>query len=262
MADIFEKCTEFKVTEILQKKGIYPYYSQLESGQGPEIIYKGKKMIMAGSNNYLGLALDPRMKEAAKNAIDAMGTGCAGSRLLNGNTKFHEELEVKLAKFKHKEAALVYATGYQMNTGTVGALVGKNDVAIVDKLDHASILDGVRLSGAEMKRFKHNDAADLDKVLSAIPESKGKLVIVDGVFSMEGDICDLPSILEVTKKHKARIMVDDAHSTGVLGPNGGGTTEHFGISPDEVDIVVGTCSKSFASVGGFCVGKKEVINYI
>ncbi|MDD4003631.1 MAG: pyridoxal phosphate-dependent aminotransferase family protein [Elusimicrobiaceae bacterium] len=262
MSDIFQKCRDFKTVELMRSKGVYPYFAPLESEQAPEVMYLGRMMVMAGSNNYLGLANDPRMKQAVKTAVDEFGTGCAGSRFLNGNTHFHEDLEIKIAKFKQKEAGLIYATGYQMNTGTVGALVGKGDFAIVDKLDHASILDGVNLSGAEMKRFKHNDAADLDRVLSAIPDSAGKLVIVDGVFSMEGDICDLPALLEVTKKHKARIMIDDAHATGVLGKNGRGTTEHFGIDPDEVDIVVGTCSKSLATVGGFCVGKSDIMDYI
>lgn len=262
MSDIFQKCRDFKTVELMRRHGVYPYFATIESEQAPEIVYMGRKMVMAGSNNYLGLANDPRMKAAVKTTVDKFGTGCAGSRFLNGNTQLHEDLEKKLAKFKHKEAALIYATGYQMNTGTVGALVGKGDYAIVDKLDHASILDGVKLSGAEMKRFKHNDAADLDRVMKSLPSDAGKLVIVDGVFSMEGDICDLPSILEVVKKHKARIMVDDAHATGILGKNGRGTTEHFGIDEDEVDIVVGTCSKTFATVGGFCVGKREIIDYI
>jgi 8-amino-7-oxononanoate synthase len=222
----------------------------------------GKKFIMFGSNNYLGLANDPRMKQAAIDAVKKYGTGVAGSRFLNGNTALHMELERKIAAFKGREAALVYATGYQMNLGVVSALVGKGDFAIVDKLDHASILDGCRLSHGEIRRFKHNNVADLDRVLKDIGPGHGKLVIVDGVFSMEGDIAPIPEIVKVCKKHGARLMVDDAHATGVLGKHGHGTCEHFGLGRKEVDLIVGTCSKSFASVGGFVAGDDDIIHYI
>ncbi|GAB4030028.1 MAG: pyridoxal phosphate-dependent aminotransferase family protein [Elusimicrobiota bacterium] len=262
MKDIFEKCEGFNIVHELVEKGIYPYFKALESEQAPEVLIGGKKFIMFGSNNYLGLANDPRMKEAARLAVDKYGTGVAGSRFLNGNTVLHEELEKKLASFKHREAGLVYATGYQMNLGVVSALAGKGDVVVVDKLDHASILDGCKLSGAEIKRFKHNDPADLDKVLSRIPAETGKLVIVDGVFSMEGDIAPLPEIVKISKKHGARLIVDDAHATGVLGDSGAGTCEYFGLGHDDVDLIVGTCSKSFASVGGFAVGSEKIIHYI
>ncbi|MCK5106801.1 MAG: aminotransferase class I/II-fold pyridoxal phosphate-dependent enzyme, partial [Elusimicrobiales bacterium] len=218
--------------------------------------------IMMGSNNYLGLANDPRMKKAASDAIEKFGSGCTGSRFLNGNTILHTQLEKKLAAFKGKEAALIYATGYQMNLGVISSLVGKGDVAVIDKLDHASILDGCKLSNGEIKRFKHNDTEDLEKVLKEIGPEKGKLVIVDGVFSMEGDICPLPEIIRLSKKYGARIMLDDAHATGVIGKTGRGTCEHFGINHNDVDIIVGTCSKSFASVGGFVVGDKDIISYI
>jgi len=261
MADIFEKCRNFKEVERLMALGIYGYFQPISSAQGPEVVLKGKKYIMAGSNNYLGLANDPKMKEAALEAITKYGTGSAGSRFLNGNTVAAEELEAKLAKFKGKEAGLIFSAGYQMNLGVISSLLKKGDVAIVDKLDHASILDGVKLSEAEMVRFKHNDMKDLEIVLSRIPEEKGKLIVVDGVFSMEGDICNLPEIVKLAKKYGARIVVDDAHATGVLGKTGRGTCEHFNLHK-EVDLVVGTCSKTFASVGGFVVGDAEIINYI
>ncbi len=262
MTDIFEKCRNFTVARQLMESGIYPYFKALESEQAPEVMIQGKKFIMFGSNNYLGLANDPRMKQAAIDAVNKYGTGVAGSRFLNGNTTLHEELERKLAAFKGREAALIYATGYQMNLGVVSALVGKGDVAVVDKLDHASILDGCRLSHGEIRRFKHNNVADLDRVLTDIGPDHGKLVIVDGVFSMEGDIAPVPEIAKVCKKHGARLMVDDAHATGVLGKGGRGTCEYFGLDHNDVDLVVGTCSKSFATVGGFVVGNADIIHYI
>jgi len=262
MTDIFEKCRKFDIVDQLKAAGIYPYFKELESEQAPEVSIEGRRFIMFGSNNYLGLANDPRMKKAAVEAVEKYGTGVAGSRFLNGNTVMHAALERKLAAFKGREAALVYATGYQMNLGVVSALVGKGDVVVIDKLDHASILDGCKLSNGEVRRFKHNSPADLDRVLADIGPKPGKLVIVDGVFSMEGDICPVPEIVRVAKKHGARVIVDDAHATGVLGKGGRGTCEHFGLGHGEVDLVVGTCSKSFASVGGFVVGDERVINYI
>ncbi|OGR43674.1 MAG: 8-amino-7-oxononanoate synthase [Elusimicrobia bacterium GWA2_61_42] len=262
MTDIFDKCRNFNIVKQLIESGIYPYFKALESEQAPEITIKGKKFIMFGSNNYLGLANDPRMKAASIEAVKKFGTGVAGSRFLNGNTVLHMELERKLAAFKGREAALIYATGYQMNLGVIAALVGKGDFAIVDKLDHASILDGCRLSHGELRRFKHNDPESLDKVLKEIGPRHGKLVIVDGVFSMEGDIAPIPELSKVCRKHGARFMVDDAHATGVLGRRGHGTCEHFGLTRKEVDLVVGTCSKSFASVGGFVVGDTDILHYI
>ncbi|MDD2805141.1 MAG: pyridoxal phosphate-dependent aminotransferase family protein [Elusimicrobiales bacterium] len=262
MTDIFDKCRNFHIVKQLIASGIYPYFKELESEQAPEITIKGKKFIMFGSNNYLGLANDPRMKKAAIDAVEKFGTGVAGSRFLNGNTVLHTELERKLAAFKGREAALIYATGYQMNLGVVSALVGKGDFAIVDKLNHASILDGCRLSHGELRRFRHNDPENLDKVLKEIGPRHGKLVIVDGVFSMEGDIAPIPEISKVCRKHGARLMVDDAHATGVLGKHGRGTCEHFNLSHKDVDLVVGTCSKSFASVGGFVVGDADILHYV
>lgn len=262
MTDIFEKCRNFHIVKQLIASGIYPYFKELESEQAPEITIKGKKFIMFGSNNYLGLANDPRMKAAAIDAVKKFGTGVAGSRFLNGNTVLHTELEKKLAAFKGREAALIYATGYQMNLGVVSALVGKGDFAIVDKLNHASILDGCRLSHGELRRFRHNDPENLEKVLKEIGPRHGKLVIVDGVFSMEGDIAPIPEISKVCRRHGARLMVDDAHATGVLGKHGRGTCEHFNLSHKDVDLVVGTCSKSFAAVGGFVVGDADILHYI
>ncbi|MFA6435342.1 MAG: pyridoxal phosphate-dependent aminotransferase family protein [Elusimicrobiales bacterium] len=262
MKDIFEKCGNFHAARQLMEAGIYPYFKELASEQAPEVLIEGKKFIMFGSNNYLGLANDPRMKKAAIDAVNKFGTGVAGSRFLNGNTVLHTELERKLAAFKHREAALVYATGYQMNLGVVSALVGKGDVVVVDKLDHASILDGCRLSGGEIRRYKHNNTEDLERVLREIGPKHGKLVIVDGVFSMEGDIAPVPEISRLCKKYGARLMVDDAHATGVLGKRGRGTCEYFGLTCKDVDLVVGTCSKSFASVGGFVAGDTQLIHYI
>ncbi|MEK7722489.1 MAG: aminotransferase class I/II-fold pyridoxal phosphate-dependent enzyme [Elusimicrobiota bacterium] len=260
--DLFDKCRNFTIVRQLMESGIYPFFKELESEQAPEITIKGKKFIMFGSNNYLGLANDPRMKQAAIDAVKKFGTGTAGSRFLNGNTALHMELERKLAVFKGREAALIYATGYQMNLGVISALIGKGDFAIIDKLDHASILDGCRLSQGELRRFKHNNPADLDRVLKEIGPRHGKLVIVDGVFSMEGDICPLPEIIKVVRRHGARLMVDDAHASGVLGKRGHGTSEHFGLGPKDVDIIVGTCSKAFASVGGFAAGNENIIHYL
>jgi len=262
MSDIFEKCRNYKDAKIAMRMGIYGYFQPIESAQGPEVMLEGKKYIMAGSNNYLGLANDPEMKKAAQEAVQKYGTGVAGSRLLNGNTKLADNLEKKLAQFKNKQAGLLFATGYQMNLGVVSCLLKKGDYAIVDKLDHASILDGVRLSGGEMVRFKHNDMADLERVISKIPADAGKLIIVDGVFSMEGDICPLPEVVKIGKKYGARIMVDDAHATGIIGKTGRGTCEYFGLENGEVDLIVGTCSKTFATVGGFVVGDEDIIHYM
>ena len=262
MNDLFKKCRDFTIVKELIAAGIYPYFKELASEQAREVEIDGKKFIMFGSNNYLGLANDPRMKQAAIDAVKKFGTGVAGSRFLNGNTVLHTELERRLAAFKGRKAALIYSTGYQMNLGVVSALVGKGDVAVVDKLDHASILDGCKLSNGEIRRFKHNNVLDLERVLKEIGPKRGKLVIVDGVFSMEGDIAPIPEIAKICKQYGARFMVDDAHATGVLGKTGRGTCEYFGLNHGEVDLVVGTCSKSFASIGGFVAGDKDILHYI
>jgi 8-amino-7-oxononanoate synthase len=259
-ADIFEKCSRFDKAKELISKGIYPYFRVIESAQDPEIIMNGRRMIMIGSNNYLGLTNHPMVKEAAIEAIKKYGTGCAGSRFLNGTLTIHVDLEEKLARFMRKEASLVFSTGFQVNLGVISALAGKDDVIIIDKMDHASIIDGCRLSFSEVKKFRHNDMNDLERLLREY-ESRDKLIVVDGVFSMEGDIARLPEIITLAKQYGARVMVDDAHGIGVLGQTGRGTAEHFGLE-DEVDLIMGTYSKSLASIGGFIAGSTDVIHYI
>jgi 8-amino-7-oxononanoate synthase len=259
--DLFEKCSKiYEQTRGLKENGHYFFFRKLESPQDAEVVVNGRRVIMIGSNNYLGLTNHPRVKEAAIRAIEKFGSGCAGSRFLNGNLEIHEELEAKLARFFRKEAALVFATGYQTNLGTISALLGRNDLAIIDKYDHASIIDGCRLSFGQVKKFRHNDMKDLERVLEGA-KGKGKLIIVDGIFSMEGDIADLPSIVKLAKAYGARLMVDDAHAIGVLGEGGRGTAEHFTLE-DQVDLIMGTYSKSLAAIGGFVAGSKEVINFI
>ena len=259
--DIFEKCAKFVEADEVKEQGLYPYFRPIASAEDTEVTIEGKRVLMFGSNNYLGLTVHPKVKEAAQKAIEKYGTGTCGSRFLNGTLEIHLELERKLAEFMKKERALVFSTGYQTNLGTISALAGKEDVIITDKWDHASIIDGTRLSFGEIRRFKHNDMNDLERVLKSISDTKGKLIVVDGLFSMEGDIADLPGIVELAKKYGARVMVDDAHAIGVLGKNGRGTAEHYGLE-DEVDLVMGTFSKSFASLGGFIAGKEYVINFI
>ena len=259
--DLFEKCAEAAEYESgLKQRGHYFFFQKLESPQDSESVVNGKRVIMVGSNNYLGLTNHPRVREAAIKAIEKYGTGCAGSRFLNGNLDIHEELEKKLARFLRKEAALVFATGYQTNLGAISALVGRNDVAIIDMYDHASIIDGCRLSFGEVKKYRHNDMDALEAILEGIKE-KNKLIIVDGVFSMEGDIADLPAIVKLAKAYGAKIMLDDAHAIGVLGDGGRGTAEHFGLEND-VDLIMGTHSKSLAAIGGFIAGPADVISWI
>jgi 8-amino-7-oxononanoate synthase len=259
--DIFTKCHEFTEADVAKAAGYYFIFRRVESAQDTEVIVGGRKLIMAGSNNYLGLTSHPKVKEAAIKAVEKYGSGCAGSRFLNGNLIIHDELEEKLAAFFHKEAAVVFATGYQTNLGAISALVGRNDVVILDKYDHASIIDGCRLSFGQVKKFRHNDMQDLERVLSSTSEKQGMLIIVDGVFSMEGDITLLPEVFDLAQKYGARVMVDDAHSVGVLGEGGRGTAEHFHME-DKVDIIMGTYSKSLAAIGGFIVASKKVANYV
>ncbi|MDO9324660.1 MAG: pyridoxal phosphate-dependent aminotransferase family protein [Methanoregula sp.] len=258
--DFFEKCRNFTIAKKVMAAGLYPYFHVVESEQNPEVIVEGRKMIMLGSNNYLGLTSHPKVKEAAIAAVKQYGSGCAGTRFLNGTLNIHVKLEEKLASFFHKEAALTFSTGYQTNLGIISSLAGKHDVVVIDKLDHASIIDACRLSYAEVKKFKHNDMGSLEYVLRE-SGNRGKLVVVDGVYSMEGDIAPLPDIVKVCKKYGARIMVDDAHGIGVLGKTGRGTVEHFGMEK-EVDIIMGTYSKSLASIGGFVAASEEVIHYM
>jgi 8-amino-7-oxononanoate synthase len=258
--DFFDKCRTFTTAKEVMAAGFYPYFRVMESAQDPEVIVEGKRMIMLGSNNYLGLTNHPKVKEAAIEAVRKYGSGCAGSRFLNGTLDIHVELEERLAKFFRKDAALTFSTGYMTNLGIISSLAGKDDVVVIDKLDHASIIDACRLSFAEIRKFKHSDMNSLEFVLQECGD-RGKLVVVDGVYSMEGDIAPLPDIVKVCKKYGARLMVDDAHGIGVLGETGRGTAEHFGLEKD-VDVIMGTYSKSLASIGGFAIADEDVIHYM
>ncbi len=259
--ELFDKCYNFTRAKEVMAMGIYPYFIPLSDTEGTEVIIDGRKLVMIGSNNYLGLTTHPKVREAAIEAVRKYGTSCTGSRFLNGTLHLHKQLEQELADFVGKEAALVFSTGFQTNLGTISALVGKGDAVITDKEDHASIVDGCRLAYGKMLRFRHNDMADLERVLKRCDLDQGKLVVVDGVFSMGGDIAPLPEIVPLCKKYNARLMVDDAHSIGVLGENGRGTSDHFGVT-DDVDLIMGTFSKSFASLGGFIAGEEPAIHYI
>lgn len=260
MGDLFQKCRDFKRAKEVMARGIYPYFTEIASAQETEVTIGTRKVLMLGSNSYLGLTCHPKVKEAAVQALEKYGSGCAGSRFLNGTLDIHRQLEERLAKFFRKEDALVFSTGFQVNLGTISTLVGKNDLVIIDRLDHASIIDGTRLAFGKIKKFLHNDMADLERVLLNCNDN-GKLIVVDGIFSMEGDIAKLPEINRLAKKHKARLMVDDAHSVGVLGKTGRGTAEHFGLE-SEVDLIMTTFSKSFASIGGCVAGSESVIHYL
>jgi 8-amino-7-oxononanoate synthase len=241
--------------------GFYPFYKALESNEGPEAIIDGKRVIMLGSNNYLGLTRHPRVVKAARDAVEVYGTSMTGSRLLNGTTKLHERLEELLAEFFETEAALTFTTGYQANLSTISSLASRRVAVLIDKADHASIYDGCKLSDGEMLRFLHNDFEQLDQMLAKVTQEKAALVIVDGVYSMGGDIAPLPQLLEVCQRHGARVIVDDAHAVGVLGRGGRGTGHHFGLEK-EVDLIVGTFSKSLASIGGFVAGPADVIDWV
>lgn len=258
--DIFEKCYGYTTAKEAMAAGFYPYFIPLTGNEGSEADYHGHRLIMCGSNNYLGLTTHPKVRAAAVEAIREYGTSCTGSRFLNGTLEMHEELERQLADWVGKEAALVFSTGMQVNLGTISALVSRGDVVLLDKDDHASLVDGARLSWGETRRFRHNDIKDLERLLKNTADDKGRLVVVDGLFSMGGDIAPLPEIIAVCKKYGARLMVDDAHSIGVLG-GGRGTAAHYGVT-SQVDLIMGTFSKSFASLGGFIAGDEPVIHYI
>ncbi len=258
--DIFQKCYDFDLDKQVIAKGIYPYFMPLDGMEGTEATFEGRKIIMVGSNNYLGLTTHPKVKAAAMKGLEEYGPSCTGSRFLNGSLKLHQELEERLAAFVGKEAALVFSTGMQTNLGAISALIGRNDVVITDKDDHASIVDACRLGMGEIKRYVHGDLDQLDRILSKIPADQGTMVVVDGVFSMGGDIVDLPKLSAICKKYGTRLYVDDAHAIGVLG-GGRGTAAHFNMTKD-VDLIMGTFSKSFASLGGFVAGDAAVINYI
>ena len=259
-SDIFEKCYGYTRAKDAMRDGYYPYFMPLDTTEGTTVTMGDKELVMAGSNNYVGLTTHPKVKAAAKEAVDKYGTSCTGSRFLNGTLALHLELDQRLAKFIGKEAALCFSTGYQTNLGTIAALAGKGDVTVTDKDDHASIIDGCTFSRSTMKRFRHNDVDHLEYVMKGIKDADGILVIVDGVYSMEGDIAPVPDIIKVCKKYGARLMVDDAHSLGMLG-GGRGTGIHFDCI-DEIDLVMGTFSKSFASIGGVIAGDDQVIHYI
>ncbi len=258
--DLFEKCQKYTTAKDLQAAGLYPYFIPLTDSEGTEVTVGDHHLVMIGSNNYLGLTAHPKVCEAAIEATRRYGTSCTGSRFLNGTLELHLELERQLAAFMGTEAALVFSTGYQTNVGVISTLVGRGDCVITDKDDHASIVDGCRLSFGKMRRFRHNDMAHLERILAGLPDDVGKLVVVDGIFSMGGDIAPLPEIVRLCQKYGARLMVDDAHSIGVLG-EGRGTAAHFGLS-DQVDLTMGTFSKSFASLGGFIAGAADVVHYI
>lgn len=259
--DLFEKCFKYDTAKNAREGGYYPYFHELNSRQDTVVTMEGQEVIMIGSNNYLGLTSHPEVIEASKEALLKYGTGVSGSRFLNGTLDLHLQLERELAAFLNKEDATLFSTGFQTNLGIISAIAGRNDIVFSDKENHASIYDGIRLSYAKMERYRHNDLEDLETKLKEADPTKGKLIVTDGVFSMGGDICNLPGIVKLARKYGARIMVDDAHGFGVLGKHGRGTAEHFNLE-DEVDIIMGTFSKSLASIGGYVVAKKEVVDYI
>ena len=260
--DIFQKCRDSSSRTVeMRAAGVYPYYRTLSSAQDPVVIHEGRELVMLGSNNYLGLTNHPEVKEAAATALARYGTGCAGSRLLNGTLDIHVQLEQRLAEFLGRGAVLIFSTGYQVNLGVLSCLLDRSDIAFLDSLDHACIIDGCRLGFGRSYKFRHNDMAHLEKKLENAPDEKGKLIVVDGVFSMEGDLAPLPQIVELKRRYGARLMVDDAHGLGVFGEHGRGTPEHFDVESD-VDLVMGTFSKSLAAVGGFIAGDPVVVEHI
>ncbi len=259
--DLFAKTKAYTKPKMAEAFGIYPYFVPIESEAGPEVVINGETKVMLGSNNYLGLTQHPKVKEAARAAVERYGSGCTGSRLMNGTLDLHVELERRLAAWMQRDAALVFTTGFQANLGTISALVGRHDTVVIDRADHASIVDGCRLALGDAVRFKHNDLDDLERVLQKIEPGGGKLIVVDGVYSMEGDLAELPGIVELAKKYDARILVDEAHSAGVFGEQGRGTADHFGVR-DDIDLIMTTFSKSFASIGGFIAADADVIYFI
>lgn len=258
---LHDKIAQFQVANVLREAGLYPYFRPIESAQDTEVVIDNKRVLMFGSNSYLGLTNHPLIKEASKKAIDKYGTGCAGSRFLNGTLDIHIELENRLATYVGKEATVLFSTGYQVNLGVLSCITGRNDYLILDEYDHACIIDGSRLSFSKVVKYAHNDMADLQRKLSNLPEDAVKVIAVDGIFSMEGDIVKLPKIVELANQYGANIMVDDAHSLGVIGYKGAGTASHFNLT-DDVDLIMGTFSKSLASLGGFIAADAETIDYI
>lgn len=259
--DLFQKCYDYDLSEKYMKLGLYPYFHALETKQDIEVVMEGKRRIMIGSNNYLGLTGDQRIIDAGVEAIKEFGSGVSGSRFLNGTLTIHIQLEKELAEFLNKEACMTFSTGYQTNLGIISAIAGRNDLIFCDRENHASIYDGAKLSYAKMVRYHHADMEDLERKLEQADPTKGKLIVTDGVFSMSGDIAKLPEIVKLAKKYNARVMVDDAHGFGVLGEYGRGTAEYFGLE-DDVDIIMGTFSKSLASLGGYMVADAKVIDFV
>src|SRR6187402_2568996 len=258
---LHDKIAQFQDAISIKKAGLYPFFRPIESGQDTEVIINGKRVLMFGSNSYLGLTNHPAIIEASKKAIDKYGTGCAGSRFLNGTLDIHIELENRLAAYVGKEAAVLFSTGFQVNLGVLSSITGRNDYLILDEFDHASIIDGSRLSFSRVIKYAHNDMQDLQRKLSLLPEEAVKLIAVDGIFSMEGDLVKLPELVKIADQYGANIMVDDAHSLGVIGHKGAGTASHFGLTED-VDLIMGTFSKSFASLGGFIASDYATIDYL
>ena len=261
MTPLQQKMAAYTLPQQVQEMGLYPFFRTIDSEQDTVVKIEGKDVLMFGSNSYLGLTTHPKLKEASIKAIEKYGSGCAGSRFLNGTLDIHLELEEKLARYVGKESALVFSTGFQVNLGVISSIPGRHDYIIMDDLDHACIIDGARLSFAKVMKYSHNDMESLEKTLSRCEPDKIKLIAVDGVFSMEGDIANLPEIVRLAEKYNANIMVDDAHGLGVLGKNGSGTADHFGLT-DKVDLIMGTFSKSLASIGGFIAADESTINYL
>jgi len=259
--DLFQKCRDWRDAENARKAGFYPYFRTLSSAQQPVVKIRDRNIVMLGSNNYLGLTSHPEVKRATAEAAERYGSGCAGSRFLNGNLDLHEQLEERLARFLGYEAVVVFATGFQANLGALSSLLDRRDVAFLDQLDHACIIDGCRLGFGKLRKFRHNDLGDLESKLRQTPEDAGKLIVVDGVFSMEGDVANLPGLIDLKRRFGARLMVDDAHGIGVLGAHGRGTAEHFGVE-GEIDLLMGTFSKALATVGGFIGASRPVVEWI
>jgi 8-amino-7-oxononanoate synthase len=258
---LFDKCRRFTRAREIQAAGIYPYFQPISETRATRVTIEGRELVMAGSNNYLGLTDHPAVKEASREAITRFGSGCTGSRFLNGTLDLHNELEERLARFSGKEAALTMSTGFQANLGTISTLVGRDDAIYCDRENHASIIDGCRLSFGALRKFRHNNMEDLENLLKQERPERGKLIIVDGVFSMRGDLADIPNLVALGREYGAKVIVDDAHGVGVMGEHGRGTAEHFGLN-DEIDMIIGTFSKSFGSLGGFVAGPESVIHYI
>ncbi len=258
---LFDKCRSFTKAREIQAAGLYPYFKPISDSEDTTVVIEGQKRIMLGSNNYLGLTHHPKVLEAASRALSRYGSGCTGSRFLNGTLDLHGQLESALAAFLGKEDCLVFSTGYQANLGLISGLIGRGDLVYLDKLDHASIVDGAKMSYGDTMRFNHGDLASLERMIERTRNNRGAMIVVDGVYSMEGDIANVPELVKIAKKHGAALALDDAHSIGVLGPNGEGTAAHFGMT-DEVDLIAGTFSKSLASIGGFVAGSESVIHYL